>query len=499
MFSEKSPVIVIQTVVSSFLGYVALFFINRYVGPVYWGYLSYAIAFGGLFTIITDLGFSSANIKFITQEDERSRNLSAFLFIKTFLSLIFIALTVGALLVWVYVLHRGFENPIEFWTIIAILPYYAVYNLISVPNSYYQAKIDSKHIAIPRLVESILRNGIFIFIGLVYFFNLEGNIGVGISVILALVYGLSYSVYLAISFGSGRPWHFQRPDSKTIRKYMVFAAPLAFSTSIAIINGNIDKIIIQFYYGAIATGAFYTDQRLLIIITSLTGSVSMFILPLLSSKVKLSNLEFDASVIEYERIVSLITLPFVLIFFWLSPYILNIYSQAYLEYYGTLSVLALGSYISAIQFPFLQALISKDGQAKIAKISSIGIISNIILNIILIPTAILGIRLFGLSDLGAALGYTFSAVLTYVLFKHIYRRHNVEWNGSVLYRHFVMVVPVSLILLASDIYLKPYQFVILFPIVVLALLVYLALSIMMREISLEQVLAILKGVLGIRN
>lgn len=205
MFSEKSPVIVIQTVVSSFLGYVALFFINRYVGPVYWGYLSYAIAFGGLFTIITDLGFSSANIKFITQEDERSRNLSAFLFIKTFLSLIFIALTVGALLVWVYVLHRGFENPIEFWTIIAILPYYAVYNLISVPNSYYQAKIDSKHIAIPRLVESILRNGIFIFIGIVYFFNLEGNIGVGISVILALVYGLSYSVYLAISFGSGRP------------------------------------------------------------------------------------------------------------------------------------------------------------------------------------------------------------------------------------------------------------------------------------------------------
>ncbi|MGP6206498.1 oligosaccharide flippase family protein [Cuniculiplasma sp. SKW3] len=499
MFSEKSPIIVIQTVVSSFIGYVALFFINRYVGPVYWGYLSYAIAFGGLFTLITDLGFSSANVKFITQENERTKNLSAFLFIKIVLSILFVCLTVGALLFWVYVLHKGFENPIEFWTIIGILPYYAIYNLISVPNSFYQANIDSKNIAIPRLIESVIRNGIFIMIGVVYFFNLEGNIGVGISVILALIYGLSYSVYLAVAMNRGRPWHFQRPDFKTIRKYAVFAAPLAFSSSIATINGNIDKIIIQFFYGALATGAFYTDQRLLIIVTSLTGSVSIFILPLLSSKIKLSNLEFDASVIEYERIVSLITLPFVLIFFWLSPYILNIYSKAYLGYYAALSVLAVGSYISAIQYPFLQALISKDGQSKIAKISTMGIIINIILNVIFIPPYLFGIKLLGLSDLGAALGYTISSLVTYLLFKHIYRLHNKEWKGSVLHKHIIIIVPVSLILLLGDMYIKPYPFVLLMPLIVVSLLMYLGISILMKEITMEQVITIIRGVLGLKQ
>ncbi len=499
MFSEKSPIIVIQTVVSSFLGYVALFMINRYVGPIYWGYLSYAIAFGGLFTLITDLGFSSANVKFITQESERSKNLSAFLFIKIVLSILFIILTVGALLFWVYVLHRGFENPIEFWTILGILPYYAVYNLISIPNSYYQANIDSRNIAIPRLIESIIRNGIFIMIGVVFFFNLEGNIGVGISVILALVYGLSYSVYLAIAMYRGKPWHFQKPDFKTVRKYAIFAAPLAFSSSIATINGNIDKIIIQFFYGAVATGAFYTDQRLLIIITSLTGSVSMFILPLLSSKIKLSNLEFDANVIEYERIVSLITLPFVLIFFWLSPYILNIYSRAYLGYYAALSVLAIGSYVSAIQYPFLQALISKDGQGKIAKISTIGIIINIALNVIFIPPSLFGVHLFGLSDLGASLGYTVSSLFTYLLFKHIYRMHNREWNGSVLHKHILLVLPVSFLLLLGDIYVKPYPFVLLMPIIIISLLIYIGISIIMKEISKEQIKTIIKGVLSFKN
>lgn len=495
MFSERSPIIVLQTVISSFMGYVALFFINRFIGPEYWGFLSYAIAFGGLFTIVTDLGLSSANIKFITQEDERSKNLSTFLFLKIILSMVFIGITIGSLLIWVMVLHRGFENPIEFWTIMAILPYYAIYTLISVPNSYYQANLDSKHIAIPRMIESFVRNGIFIFIGIVYYLNLEENIGVGISVILALVYGLSYSIYIALSFNYGRPWHFQRPDISTIKKYALFAAPLAFSSSIAVINENIDKIIIQFYYGAIATGAFYTDQRLLLIIVSLTGSVSMFILPILSSKITKTNLEFDSSVIEIERIVSLITLPFVLIFFWLSPYILNIYSQAYLKYYAALSVLAIGTYLGSIQFPFYQALISKDGQRKIAKISTVGILSNIILNVILIPNNIMGIHLFGLSDLGASIGYTLSTLLTYFLYKSTYRKHNMQWNGSVLHRHLILFIPVSLILIASDILFRPYPFIVLFPIIMVALAVYTFLALAIKEITWEQIKLIIKNVI----
>ncbi|MCL4348476.1 MAG: oligosaccharide flippase family protein, partial [Candidatus Thermoplasmatota archaeon] len=82
MFARKSPILVFQTLFSAILGYVSLFFINRYIGPIYWGYLSYAIAFAGLYTIIIDLGFSTAHVKILASGEDRSRAIGTFIAIR---------------------------------------------------------------------------------------------------------------------------------------------------------------------------------------------------------------------------------------------------------------------------------------------------------------------------------------------------------------------------------------------------------------------------------
>ncbi len=499
MFSNKSSAVLFQTIISSLLGYISLFFINRYVGTVYWGYLSYAIAFGGLFSIVTDFGFNTAHLKFISGESDKREDMGTYLLIKIVLNVIYIGLVVGSLLFWTYALRRGFQNPIEFWAIISIIPYFSFINMIPFFNSYFRSTMQSYKIAVPRLIESVFRNGIFIVIGVIYFLGREGTIGASITVLLALIYGLAYFIYMFILYLFGRPWDIGKASMTSIKKYIKFALPLAFATSLGIVNGNIDKIIVQFFWGAVATGALYTDQKLVSIIGSLLGPISMFILPMLVRDLGDDKLVRDKKIIEYERIMSLISAPFALIFFFLSPFILNLYNGRYLMYATSLSIISVGTYIGAITGPFSTAIIARGRQQLVAWISMVGIFVNIALNIILIPTELFGIRLGSLGVEGATISFTVSALVVYILYKEIYRRVNDTRTRSVTLKHIFISLPTGIILLLSAVYIKPYSFVLLFPIILSVLLIYTGMSIAFNEISIKQIKEIISNLIPRKN
>ncbi|RLF49466.1 MAG: hypothetical protein DRN20_02115 [Thermoplasmata archaeon] len=55
---RKSVLVMAYNVFGAFSGYVALFFVFRYIGPGTWGIVGSATALVGLLTIFTDLGLS---------------------------------------------------------------------------------------------------------------------------------------------------------------------------------------------------------------------------------------------------------------------------------------------------------------------------------------------------------------------------------------------------------------------------------------------------------
>ena len=213
MISSKSSPIFFQTLISSLLGYLSLFFIIRYVGPVYWGYLSYALAFGGLFSLITDLGFNTAYMKSISGEGDKADDMGTYLFIKIILNIVYVAVILISLWVWIDVFKRGFQNPIEFWTIITIIPYFVIANFIPLFNNYYRSEMQSYKISMSRLIEAVLRNSILIVIGILYYLHMEGNIGSDVVVIFSLLYTISYGIYITILWHYGRPWYMRKPTN----------------------------------------------------------------------------------------------------------------------------------------------------------------------------------------------------------------------------------------------------------------------------------------------
>jgi O-antigen/teichoic acid export membrane protein len=495
MISSKSSPIFFQTLISSLLGYISLFFIIRYVGPIYWGYLSYALAFGGLFSLITDMGFNTAYMKSISGEGNKADDMGTYLFIKIVLNIVYIAVILISLWFWIDVLKRGFQNPIEFWTIITIIPYFVIANFIPLFNNYYRSEMQSYKISMSRLIEAVLRNSILIVISILYYLHMEGNIGSGVVVIFSLLYTISYGIYITILWHYGRPWYMTKPTVKNIRKYITIALPLAFATSIGIVNGNVDKVIVQYFWGAIATGALYTDQRLISIFTVFTTPVTIFILPMLMKNLKETKEMQGQKIIQYERILSLAIMPFMLIFVILSPFILNLYNEAYLDYATSLSIVAIGGYISTLSMPFADGLISKGRQNLIGSISIIAITLNILLNLILIPSNIYGIKMLSLGVAGATISYTIASLLTYILYKHYYNKYNETRIKSVTLKHIVVALPTTTFLLYFAIFIKPYAFIYLFPVVLVALLIYTGMSISMKEVSIEQIKDIIKNII----
>ena len=216
--------------------------------------------------------------------------------------------------------------------------------------------MKSMRTSIPPLIEAILRNSIFIVLALVIRFSGTSSPDYMAALYISATYSFTFTVYFLLSLMIGRPWKIARPTKSMFKAYTLLALPLVLVTSVGAINGNIDKVVIQFFWEANATSAFFSSQQISAVITTLAGSLSMFFLPLLIRKgIYAGKEEHNRSIYEFENLISLYVLPFVIILIVLATYVMNIFNQAYIIYAGMLSLLAFRAYLSAINSPYISA------------------------------------------------------------------------------------------------------------------------------------------------
>ena len=224
------------------LGYVGLFFILRYIGTTDWGFVAFGIGFVGIISLVGDLGYSTAHTIKIAEGEDLGTCNGTFLSVKLVLGVIFVGLVVASLCIWTKVLHNGFESPIEYWIVPSLIPYYFFQNFTGFTSTFYRATMKSMRYAIPPLVESILRNSIFVVLALVMELA-PGTISTyRIALYVSGTYSITYTVYFVVALIIGRPWKIGRPNRKMIGSYTMLALPLMVVSSAGTASGNIDKI-----------------------------------------------------------------------------------------------------------------------------------------------------------------------------------------------------------------------------------------------------------------
>ncbi len=488
MFAQKSPIIVAQNVINTGMGYAGLFFITRFISPDIFGFLAFAIGFGGIFSFIADLGFSQAHQKFISEGEDIGSCNGTYLAVKLILGFIYAAAVVVVLQVWTVVLHKGFQDPVEYWMVLAVTPYYFFQSLLGFAQAYFTARLSPARMALPSMAEALLRNSIFIGLGTLFFLHLPVSKTIDAAIILAITYSISYSVYFTLGVLLGRPWNIKRPSRKIFTKYAAVAIPLAISGSLASVNGNIDKVIIQFFWSATATGGFFLDQKIVQSISAVSTALTVFFLPLLSRINNPENAEeFTKSIRDFERMTSLFILPFVVLFISLNVYIVNLFNGVFVTYSSTLAVLAVTVYFQTTLSPYQAALIARGKTHIIAVVSGATILTNIVLNFILVPKEIFGVSYLSLGVIGAAVSFLTATLLNNLFFRLIVFRMEGARASLGITRH---IVPVAIQLASLYLilqFVQPYSIYLLAPIAATSVLIYVGVAIMMKEITWDQV------------
>lgn len=494
MFAQRSPIIILQNVISAIFGYVGLFFILRYIGTADWGFVGAGIGFVGILSLFSDLGYSTAHTIKISEGEDIAVCNGTYLTVKLVLGVLFVLLTVGFLEVWTKVFHYGFQSPVEYWIILSLIPYFFFKNFIGFTTTYFSATMKSMRTSIPPLIEAVLRNSIFIFLALIIRFSSSSNPDYVAAMYLSATYSFTYTVYFIISLFIGRPWKISRPTGSMLKTYTIIALPLVLVTSVGAINGNIDKVVIQFFWEANATSAFFSSQQISQVITTLASSLSMFFLPLLIRKGKhVGKEEHNRSIHDFENLISLYILPFVVILVVLAPYVMNIFNANYLIYSSMLSLLAFRAYLAAINSPYTSAIASRTKTMIIAKIDTSMVFLNIALIVLLVPPSLFGFKYFSMGWIGAPVAMVIATLVSTIIYRIVVMKLESVKVNLYLLRHLVPALSeVALILFVTH-FVTPKDIVYLGPLVIASLAVYFLVAIAMGETSFSLLLEIAKN------
>jgi O-antigen/teichoic acid export membrane protein len=492
VIAKKSPLLVFGQIINSLFGYIGLFFIIRFVGLQAWGFLSFSLAFIGVLSIVGDLGYGTAHLRFLSSgeydEGECNGTFLSIRMVQTFITMIIVLLS---LLVWLDILHRGFQSNVEIYTIILLLPYFFFNRLKDVPNIYFNSKMKSARMSLPQITEALVRNSLFIILGISYILKIPGYNTLSAAVVMAIIYSISYFLYFIISFVFGRPWKFKKPSMKLFRAYTKIAYPLALASIIGTVSGNIDKVLIEFYWHAVATGAFASLQRITGPITTFSGTISVFFIPLL---MKSSDHEkFKGDVSSFERIISLFILPAVIIFIALRVYVANLWSAALIPYADILIFLSISAYLVAINTAYSSSLVARGLTRRIGEITVVALIINIVLDVVLIPPSIFGVSSLSLGVLGGAVS-TFAAMLfeTVAYRLIVLRTESMRPNMTIFYQ-MLPAAAQFVFLYVITYYIHVYDILLFLPVAVASIIIFLGIAILIKQITPNQILEFIRA------
>ena len=362
--------------VTQIISYILIFFytiyIARFLGAVGFGILSFALAFSGIFSIFADLGLNTLTVRDVSRDRTLEKKyIGNGLIIKFILA----SLSFGLIALWVNLLGYPYETIIVvyFVSLSVILT-----SITGIFYSIFQSYEKMEYQSISQIINSIA-----MFLGVILAINFGLNL-IGFS-LLFFITSMSTMIFTLILF----IWKFSVPKieidlefwKSTIRE----AFPYGLAAVFVMIYYWIDSIMLSLIVGNEVVGWYNAAYRIIFIFLSFQTIFIISIFPVMSSFYNKSNslkFAFERS-FKYLLILSIPIAIFTTLM--AKPIILLIFGPSYIP-----SIVALQILIWSIIFLFVNGLAgnllgSVNKQSIVTKITGLGAISNILLNVILIP------------------------------------------------------------------------------------------------------------------
>jgi O-antigen/teichoic acid export membrane protein len=355
--------------VSFFVG----IYIARYLGPSNYGLLSYVASFVGIFGFLASFGIDSIlSREIIKDHDKKDELIGTAFYIKVIGSVVAI---LSIFIVSIFTTRDLFTLGLIWIFSLSFIP--QAFNIIEI---YFQSQVLSKTIVIAQVTSNIcsviLKILVIILNKGIFWLTL-------IIVVESLIYG-GIILFNYRKFGNHiKDWKFNKNVAKSLLKD---SWPLMLSAAAAGIYMKIDQVMIKNMLGNEQSGIYAVAVRISEIWYFIPGIICGSIFPAIANAKKLGNEIFQ------KRISKLLSAMFWLSFIialpisFFSKQIINIlYGQAYIGASVALSIYVWAGICISLWMALNQYFIITKSTKILFYTALIGVVTNIGLNIILIP------------------------------------------------------------------------------------------------------------------
>tara|TARA_B100000886_G_scaffold329450_1_gene278828 strand:+ start:2372 stop:3652 length:1281 start_codon:yes stop_codon:yes gene_type:complete len=345
----------------------------RYLGPIQFGTFNFIIAIYSIIHALSKLGLDGILVRDFVNNEEKEKNiLSTSFWLKVSFS-IFIIITVAI----VFMLSN--RDSINY-SYLMIMSCVLIFQSFDVIQFYLEAKVLGKVIAICKFVQVAISTALKIFLIYIeanlYFFFI-------VFVIDALVISIAYLSVLNRNAFSLFPKYFRINIAK---KLISDSFPLIISALAVIVYMRIDQIMLNYFFGSYEVGIYSISIKLSEALYFIPIIITTSVFPLLiAAKRKSLTSYMQSTQILYTALVWLAIFITTFIFFSSDLIVNLLFGDIYAESARVLKIHALSMVFVFIGVASEKYLINENLTTISLKRTLTGAISNIVLNIFLIP------------------------------------------------------------------------------------------------------------------
>ena len=363
----------------------------RILGAVEWGTLSYALSLAALFTVIADIGISSVLTReLVKHPDQQSAYLSTSFFIK-------LTLATAAALIIIFI--APYFSQIALSPIILLLAgLLVISDNLALFNNALIRSLEKMHLeAAGKIVTqtTILAVGLFV---LWYSASAEN---LALAYLIGSITGATLIAWLL------RHWLkklFVGFNKHLAKKILNASWPFALMGMVGGIMLNTDIVMLGWFRSAADIGYYSISQRGILLLYAIPTLITTATFPSLARLAKTNKEDFTKVLSKSLQLIFLLALPITIFGIIASPKLIDlIFGPEYLAATTTLRLLLLTIPISYPAILIGNALFAHEKQKEFLKYSAISAGSNVIFNLMLIPT-------FGIE--GAAVATIITQVLS---------------------------------------------------------------------------------------
>ncbi len=469
--AKNTGIVIAGDVIFRVISLFITIYLARYLGIVGFGKYSFVFAYLAFFGVITSLGLNTILVREMARDPSMTSKLIGNAYI------IKILLTVFAIVLSLIIITL-LPYPADTTNYVYIAAFTLLFLSFSdLYGTIFQANLRMEYRIIAKLVFKVLSGGLILWI----IFS-QGTLT---QVILALVFSEMVKTLISYRF-SRKIVRAQFDIDPGLLKYLVkVSLPLAFSSVIITIYYHIDIVMLSLMQGDASVGIYSAAYKLSEPLSLIPSAFMVSLFPIMSASFKNSKERILKSYRLGIRYLLIIALPIAMCITLLSDkIILLIYKAPFAESATVLQILIWVLVFISLHYVLTNILISIEKQKLYMICTGLCAIVNLTLNFILIPI---------LSYNGAAIATVATNVVLFMASFYFVSKHL-----FILPIHKLIVKPViGCFAMGAFIYCFV-DFINVFLLVPLALVVYLAALLALRTFTKEDI-DIVKNALSYRK